>query len=106
MIDILTYFGVFVGGMILGLVFFGGLWWTIQKGMRSRMPALWFGLSLFVRIGITLGGFYLLTRGHLLNFAFCLPGFFVMKMLIVHFTRQEPKSTQQKGEKDDATQPG
>ena len=94
MINVIGYFGIMIGGMILGLIFFGGLWFTIQKGLGSKLPALWFGISLFVRIGITLGGFYLLTRGNLLNFAFCLPGFIAVKILFVNITKHSAQSAQ------------
>jgi len=29
----------FVTGVLLGTFFYGGLWWTIQKGVSSRQPA-------------------------------------------------------------------
>lgn len=44
-------------GMVLGAMFFGGLWWTVQRAMNSRRVALWFFTSLVLRSGITLGGF-------------------------------------------------
>ena len=94
MINLIGYLGVFMGGMLLGLIFFGGLWFTVQKALGSKLPALWFGLSMFVRIGITLGGFYLLTRGNLLHFALCLPGFMLMKILFVQFTKQSARPAQ------------
>ena len=31
-----------VTGISLGAIFFGGLWWTVQKGVPSKQPALWF----------------------------------------------------------------
>ena len=27
-------------GVLLGAVFFGGLWWTVRKGVSSEQPAL------------------------------------------------------------------
>ena len=47
-----------VAGVLLGAIFFGGLWWTIRKGMASQIPALWFSGSLLLRTGIALAGFY------------------------------------------------
>jgi len=32
----------FISGFILGLFFFGGLWWTTKRAMFSKMPALVF----------------------------------------------------------------
>ena len=36
----------------LGAVFFGGLWWTVRKGVSSKQPALWFFASLLVRMAL------------------------------------------------------
>ena len=48
----------FVTGLLLGAFFFAGLWWTVQKGMTSEMPALWFVGSLLLRTGVIVAGFY------------------------------------------------
>ena len=54
--------GVLVGagavGLVLGAVFFGGLWWTVRKGVASPRPALWFVGSMLLRTGVVLAGFY------------------------------------------------
>ncbi len=28
-------------GMLLGALFFGGLWWTVRRGLTAGNPALW-----------------------------------------------------------------
>jgi F1F0 ATPase subunit 2 len=45
-------------GAALGGTFFIGLWWTIRRGMPARNPAPWFLVSLLLRVGVVLGGFY------------------------------------------------
>lgn len=45
-------------GALLGAVFYGGLYWTVSRGLASKHPALWFLLSLLVRVAIVLLGFY------------------------------------------------
>ena len=47
-----------VAGILLGAIFFGGLWWTVRKGICSKSPALWFLGSMLLRMGIVLAGFY------------------------------------------------
>jgi len=37
-------------GLVLGAVFFGGLWWTVRRGLTSSTPGLWFGLSALGRM--------------------------------------------------------
>jgi heme A synthase len=34
---------------LLGVIFFGGLWWTVRKGLSSKRPALCFFGSLLLR---------------------------------------------------------
>jgi hypothetical protein len=45
------------GGVLLGLFYFGGLRWTVRKGLASNSSALWFSLSFLLRSGACLGGF-------------------------------------------------
>jgi F1F0 ATPase subunit 2 len=47
-------------GLLLGVIFFGGLWWTVRNGVAARRPALWFIGSVALRISIVMWGFYLL----------------------------------------------
>ena len=42
-------------GVLLGAIFFGGLWWTVRKGVSSEQPALWFFGSLLLRMSIDPG---------------------------------------------------
>ena len=34
-----------MAGVGLGAIFFGGLWWTVRKGVSANQPALWFFAS-------------------------------------------------------------
>ncbi len=48
-------------GVILGLVFYGGLYWTVSRGLVSKRPALWFLFSLLARVSIVIAGFYFVS---------------------------------------------
>jgi len=64
-----------LGGTSLGAFFFGGLWWTVRRGLSSRIPAVWFLGSLSVRTGVTVGGFFLISHGNWRHSLACLLGF-------------------------------
>ena len=64
MYEIVTLTLAWLAGAILGAFFFGGLWWTIRKGLSSKHPALWFFISMLVRTSVVLAGFLVLARGH------------------------------------------
>lgn len=50
-------------GVVLGAIFYGGLWWTVRKGLSSSRPALWFLGSLLGRTSVVLLGVYLVSGG-------------------------------------------
>jgi F1F0 ATPase subunit 2 len=80
-------------GSFLGAVFFGGLWWTIRKGVSSRVPALWFLGSILLRSAITVVGFYLIGRGDWHRLLACLLGFLLARTLATRFTRTPREKT-------------
>ena len=82
-----------VTGVVLGAMFFGGLWWTIQKGVSSTRPALWFIGSLLLRTSIALAGFYFIARGHWERLLVCLLGFVVARLVVTRLTRTAEKPT-------------
>ena len=47
-----------LAGVVLGGMFFGGLWWTVRHALHARYPALWFVGSALLRMGLVLAGFY------------------------------------------------
>ena len=71
-----------VMGVLLGALFFGGLWWTVRRSLASQRPALWIFSSLLLRMGITLAGFYLVGGGHWERLLLCLFGFLVVRLFI------------------------
>jgi F1F0 ATPase subunit 2 len=76
-----------VAGVLLGAVFFGGLWWTVRKACASECPALWFFSSLLLRMGIALAGFYFISGGHWRRLALSLVGFILARLVVIWLTR-------------------
>lgn len=74
-------------GGALGAVFFGGLWWTIRKGVASQRPALWFVGSFLVRVSLTLVGFFFVSGGNWKRLAACLAGFLLARLIVTWLTR-------------------
>jgi len=75
-----------VSGGLLGLLFFGGLWWTLQRALVSSNPALWFGTSAVLRIGLTVAGFVVISAGQWLRMLACLFGFWLARWLMRRLT--------------------
>ena len=76
-----------LGGVLLGAIFFGGLWWTVRKGGSAKQPAFLFLGSLLLRTGVALAGFYFIGRDHWERLLVCLLGFFMARLFVTRFTR-------------------
>lgn len=74
-------------GGVLGALFFGGLWWTVRRGMSSKHPALWFLGSMLVRTTAVLLGFYLASGAHWDRLLLCLLGFVVARPIVTWLSR-------------------
>lgn len=73
-----------LAGGALGVFYFGTLWWTVQRGVTSESPALWFLGSLLLRTGLVLAGFYFVAQGHWSRLVLCLIGFVVARVVVVN----------------------
>jgi F1F0 ATPase subunit 2 len=76
-----------LGGVLLGMFFFGGLWWTIRRGVSSKQPAALFFFSLLLRTGIALAGFYFVARDDWRRVLSCLVGFMLARIVVTWLTR-------------------
>jgi F1F0 ATPase subunit 2 len=76
-----------VMGMLLGAIFFGGLWWTVRIGMAARSPAAWFSASLLFRTCLIVGGFYYIAADGLQAVLLCMGGFLIARAAVSHRVR-------------------
>jgi F1F0 ATPase subunit 2 len=81
-----------LAGVFIGIGFFGGLWWTVSYGLRSKRPALLFLISFFSRTAFALAGFFFVGSSHLDRFVACLLGFLGGRSLIGWFLPANAKN--------------
>lgn len=72
----------FVAGLILGALYFLGLWWTVRKGLSSPRAAVWFTGSLLLRVSAALLGFYFVSSGQWQRLVACLFGFVLARVVV------------------------
>ena len=72
---------------MLGAIFFGGLWWTVRRGVSSGRPALWFLGSGLLRMSVVAAGFYFVGGGQWRRLVACLVGFVVARLVVLWLTR-------------------
>ncbi len=90
----------FLAGALLGVFFFGGLWWTVQKGVTSKRPALWFLGSLLLRTCVILAGFYLVSQGHWSRLVASLLGFVIARIVVVRRLTRPPAEARTQSEEE------
>lgn len=93
-------------GLLLGVFFYGTLWWTVRKTLSSSQPGWWQLGSTVVRMSLTLAGFYMVgiglgSSGSGALYATtgaaswqlmlsCLVGFFIARLLLVRILGGAP----------------
>ncbi|MBN2292710.1 MAG: ATP synthase subunit I [Pirellulales bacterium] len=82
----------------LGIIFYGGLWWTVQKGVSSKQPALWFSGSLIMRMSITMAGFYFVSNGQWIRMMASLLGFVIARFMVTRLIGPPGKHRNSQGE--------
>lgn len=96
--DILQLALALAAGAILGAVFFGGLWLTLQQLPTTRWPMLVALGSLIGRTSVTLLGFYVVMDGNWQRLLVCVLGFILIRQLMIrwlHPTQPSPLSLDQ-----------
>lgn len=89
--DLLSLVVAGAAGLALGAVFFGGLWWTVRRGVASPRPVLWFVGSLLARMGVVVAGFHLVGGAQWQRLLGCLLGFVLARFLVTRLTREEAR---------------
>jgi len=82
-----------LAGVAIGVLFFGGLWWTLRRAIWSKVPALWFLGSLLVRMTMATTGFYFVSNRHWERLLACLLGFLLARLMVTRFTRAGSKTS-------------
>lgn len=89
--DILNLVAALIVGLVLGALFFGGLWWTVKKAVVSPMPALLLLGSFLFRVSITLLGFYYISNSSAERMLVCLLGFVATRFIVMNMTKSNQK---------------
>ena len=77
---------ILIAGFATGALFFGGLWYTVQKGVTARIPALWFFASFIFRVVVTLAASYYVSGSAWQRLLLFFGGFFIGRIVITKLT--------------------
>lgn len=91
--DALELASALAAGLALGAFFFGGLWWSVRKGLASKTPARWFFGGALARMAVVVPGFYLAGNADWRRMALCLAGFFIARLAAVWLARAPARAS-------------
>lgn len=77
-----------ISGIVLGMIFFGGLWFTVKKTVRSNYAAIWILGSSLTRTIMVLTGFYFVGQGNWQRLLLAVAGFIAARFLVMWFTKR------------------
>lgn len=79
----------FLAGVILGVFYFAGLWWTVRQLGSSQYIALLFIASMLFRTGAVIVGFYFILGDNWLRLVVGLVGFMLVRVMAIRYLREK-----------------
>ena len=86
--EILMIVLALITGVVLGIIFFYGLWLTVKKAVTAKIPALWILGSFLIRTSVILLGIYYVGNIDIKNYIICGVGFVIGRYMMRAFTKQ------------------
>jgi F1F0 ATPase subunit 2 len=74
-------------GVLIGGIFYSGLWWTVRHGLTKKHIGIWVLGSFVLRTCIAVSGFYLAARDNWHALLACFIGFLLARVGVTRFTR-------------------
>ncbi|MEZ5584414.1 MAG: ATP synthase subunit I [Candidatus Competibacteraceae bacterium] len=89
MTEIITWVLAALGGAVLGLFYFAGLWFTLRRLPGHPHPALWVIGSFILRLAVSLAGFYMILGSdrNLTRLGIALLAFLVARVALTRWLR-------------------
>jgi len=79
----LSIIGTLLWGSILGLIYFGGLWFTVSRLTTVKHQAILMLASFVIRNGLMVIGFFPVIRQGWQYALICLAGFAVVRLILI-----------------------
>lgn len=85
--EVLPLMMAFMAGLALGGWYFGGLWMTVRRLTKTSAPALLALGSFWLRLAVSVVGFYVVMDGQWERLLVCLVGFLGMRSILMRHWR-------------------
>ena len=88
---IIHYITWLIIGFLLGVFYFGGLWWTTKKIITAKRPAILLMGSFFVRVMTVLYVLYIFADSNFMNILTIMIGFMGSRFIIASYIKSKEK---------------
>ncbi len=78
----IEWMAMIAAGLVLGGLYFAGLWWTLERLGRWRQPAVVLGVSFLVRAALLMTVLLWITGGRPLPIIAALVGFWASRFIL------------------------
>ena len=93
MMNLPILLGMVCAGVIIGLLYFGGLWLTLNKLTGAKRWIFWLGASFLVRSTMTVAAFWFLAAGDWRRILALVTGFTIVRFFSVKRIQHKPLPT-------------
>jgi len=83
--DVIALAPALATGVVLGTLFFGGLWWTVRRALVARLPAAWLITSFVARTALVLAGFIVVGGNQWQRWLVVLAGFIAARVVVARW---------------------
>ena len=72
-----------LAGAFVALLYFAGLWWTVQRVAEARYPVALLAASFVLRAGLAVGALWLIMQGDVRRVLIALGAFLVVRAVVI-----------------------
>ena len=88
----------FLIGVVLGVLYFGGLFITVEKIDRVKYPSLLMVLSFVLRMGLLVATFFYISKGGYKDILFTLAGVILTRFIMTFIVKSSISNSTKRGD--------
>lgn len=88
----------FLIGIVLGVLYFGGLYLSVERLNRVKHPSILMVLSFILRMGLLVVVFFYISKGGYKDILFALGGLILVRFIMIFRVKKEIPNPKKRGD--------
>ena len=88
----------FLIGIVLGVLYFGGLYLSVERLNRVKHPSILMVLSFILRMGLLVVVFFYISKGGYKDILFTLGGLILVRFIMIFRVKKEIPNPKKRGD--------